>query len=298
MEIKINVNHQILKRNDSNQVVAESIDYLRIKFFFTDDWSGLKTALFKHSSNEEIYKVILDDDNSCYVPTEVIKQGSFEVSVFSGYRVTANSIVVNVIGTMFTENGAEPAEPTPDVYEQLIKISSETKEIAQSVRDDADSGKFKGEKGDKGDKGDTGQQGERGLKGDTGEKGPKGDTGPQGPKGEQGIQGPKGDKGDDAEPTISELMAQTTLAHNTIFRAEEIASVSISLPTSFNPIFVAEVDFTSGETATAFTIVDTVKWSGDDITDGAFVPTANKRYNLIFWYDGVNVNAAAKGFEL
>lgn len=32
-------------------------------------------------------------------------------------------------------------------------------ETAQSVRDDADAGKFKGEKGDKGDKGDRGEPG-------------------------------------------------------------------------------------------------------------------------------------------
>ena len=95
--------------------------------------------------------------------------------------------------------------------------------IAQSVRDDADAGRFdgaqgpagpagpvgpKGEQGDKGDpgpQGPQGPQGERGpqgLTGAEGPQGPKGDTGPQGPKGDTGAtgatgpQGQKGDKGD------------------------------------------------------------------------------------------------------
>lgn len=165
MEIKINVNHQTLKRSDCNEVVSESINYLRIKFYFTDDWTGLKTVLFKHSLDETIYQVILDDDNSCLVPHEVIKDGSFDVSVFCGFRITSNSVRIEVIGTMFTEEGAEPENPTPSVYEQLITIANETKEIAQSVRDDADNGKFNGEKGEQGEKGEDGKNGIDGVNG-------------------------------------------------------------------------------------------------------------------------------------
>ena len=165
MEIKINVNHQILKRVDANQVVADSINYLRLKFYFTEDWTGLKTVLFKHLSDETIYQVILDDDNSCLVPHEVIKDGSFDVSVFCGFRITANSVRIEVIGTMFTEEGAEPTDPTPSVYEQLIEIANQTKDIAQSVRDDADNGKFKGEKGEQGEKGEDGKNGIDGVNG-------------------------------------------------------------------------------------------------------------------------------------
>lgn len=40
-----------------------------------------------------------------------------------------------------------------------METIEETERIAQSVRDDADAGKFKGEKGDKGDKGDRGEPG-------------------------------------------------------------------------------------------------------------------------------------------
>lgn len=52
--------------------------------------------------------------------------------------------------------------------------------IAQSVRDDADAGKFNGEKGDKGDKGDRGEQGVQGVPGEKGEAGANGADGKDG----------------------------------------------------------------------------------------------------------------------
>lgn len=67
-------------------------------------------------------------------------------------------------------NGTEPAEPTPSVVQQILteaqnanvnsakakKLATDAKNIAQSVRDDADNGKFNGKDGAKGDKGDVG----------------------------------------------------------------------------------------------------------------------------------------------
>ena len=67
-------------------------------------------------------------------------------------------------------NGTEPAEPTPSVVQQILteaqnanvnsakakKLATNAKDIAQSVRDDADNGKFNGKDGAKGDKGETG----------------------------------------------------------------------------------------------------------------------------------------------
>lgn len=116
-------------------------------------------------------------------------------------------------------SGTEPAEPTPSVVEQILteaqnanvnsaeakKLATNAKDIAQSVRTDADNGKFNGKDGAKGDKGDTGPQGPVGPQGPQGEKGVQGpvgatgETGPAGPAGPIGPQGPQGEKGKDAE---------------------------------------------------------------------------------------------------
>lgn len=79
----------------------------------------------------------------------------------------------------------EPEDETT-FREDIQSIMNQTKNIADSVRKDADDGKFKGEKGDKGD---TGPQGPRGETGQTGPQGPRGETGQTGPTGPAGQDG-------------------------------------------------------------------------------------------------------------
>lgn len=81
------------------------------------------------------------------------------------------------------QNAEQAASGAAMAAHASARSAAEAQAIAQSVRDDADAGKFDGEKGDKGDKGDTG------------ERGPAGPTGPVGPIGPQGIQGPQGPQG-------------------------------------------------------------------------------------------------------
>lgn len=223
-----------------NNTVADSVMHEKISFNFPDCWSGYtKTVVFRNG--ETLLNIILNGDDrlctgkdECYIPHEVIKSPRFTVSVFGTLgesRITTLQARVNVKESGFA-NGDSPSDPSPDVYEQLINIANETKEladrtkqlsdeakqIADSVRADADSGVLKGEKGDTGPQGEKGDKGDpfiytdftseqlaalKGDKGDTGDMGPqgiqgeKGDTGAQGI---QGIQGEKGDKGDKGNP--------------------------------------------------------------------------------------------------
>ena len=195
------------------QTVSDSVLFERIKFKFPDSWSGYaKTAVFRHK--DTVINVILDSENElctgeneCYIPHEVIKYPFFTVSAF-GVKdtsvATTERAAINVIQSGY-EEGDVPSEPTPTEYQQLINLVGDAKSTAQSVRDDADSGLFKGEKGD------TGAQGEKGDKGETGAQGPIGPVGPQGEKGEKGdaftyedftteqLAALKGEKGDTGE---------------------------------------------------------------------------------------------------
>ena len=198
------------------QTVSDSVRFERIRFKFPDSWSGYaKTAVFRHK--DTVINVILDPENElctgeneCYIPHEVIKYPFFTVSAFGvkdSSVATTERAAVNVVQSGY-EEGDVPSEPTPTEYQQLISLAEEAKSTARSVRDDADSGLFKGEKGD------TGAQGEKGEQGETGAQGPVGPVGPQGEKGEKGdaftyedftpeqlaaLKGEKGDKGDPGE---------------------------------------------------------------------------------------------------
>lgn len=209
-----------------NNTVADSVMHEKISFNFPDCWSGYtKTVVF--GNGETLLNVILNGDDrlcsgkdECYIPYEVIKAPEFTVSVFGTLgksRITTLQARVNVRESGYA-NGDSPSDPTPTVYEQLINIANETKQladetkqIAQSVRADADNGVFKGEKGDKGDTGAQGIQGEKGDKGDTGAQGIQGIQGEKGEKGDaftyadftdEQLANLKGEKGDTGEVTL------------------------------------------------------------------------------------------------
>ena len=205
-----------------DNTIADSVMFEKIRFNFPDTWNGYdKTAVFRNG--DEKISVVLNSDsalctgeNECYVPYEVIKAPQFTVSVFGvsgNSRATTPQARIMVRESGYGE-GDMPSEPTSTEYEQLVNLANKTKQIAQSVRDDADSGAFKGDKGDTGPQGEKGEaftyddftteqlaalKGEKGDKGDTGSQGIQGEKGDTGAQGIQGIQGEKGDKGDKGE---------------------------------------------------------------------------------------------------
>lgn len=87
-----------------------------------------------------------------------------------------------------------------------------------------------------------------------------------------------------------------TLENNTEYRnSQEALALSLLILDNYPNDYISGVVFKSGETATTLTYPDFVKFSGDDVNNGVFVPNANTDYNLIFWHDGLNINAVARG---
>lgn len=118
-QLKFNVKNQIIKRIDSFQVVADSQNYLNAEFEFTEEWEKPITAIFHFFTSN--YEVVLDDNNSCLVPWEVIKAPYFSVSVVCGDRITANVEKVEVERSGYIE-GETPKAPSPDLYNQIINM--------------------------------------------------------------------------------------------------------------------------------------------------------------------------------
>lgn len=117
--ITFRVENQKISRTDKFTVVANSHDYLRARFtFVTDEWQGIKTAIFRRGTTKT--PIILDNDE-CYVPWEFLNgKGIGYVSVFCGALVTANEapMEINISGY---GDGNEMQVPTPGVYEQVIQ---------------------------------------------------------------------------------------------------------------------------------------------------------------------------------
>lgn len=191
--LKFKVEGQNITRTDNEKPVAKCRNLFTAHFEFAGaEWTGIKTALFMRGSVSKAQ--VLDNKNECIVPWEFFNTDTCAagyVSVYCGDLVTATAAAVRIYASGYTESDAS-VPPTTDVYQQLIGIAEDTKNIAQSVRDDADAGKFRGKPGPQGP---AGRQGEKGDRGDVGPQGPIGQTGSRGPKGDIGAQGPQGPQG-------------------------------------------------------------------------------------------------------
>ena len=201
-------------------------------------WDGLNlTATWHIPGREEPLRVALLDGDAMDVPPEVTKEAKDGVLVLAGLASGVQRASCNVEYLILEQAGiygGTDAEPTPELAAQVLQAvqdardaakdadqhATNAEDVANSVRKDADNGKFigpvgpqgpvglqgaqgiQGEKGDTGERGPQGEQGVQGVqgeKGDTGAQGPVGETGPVGPKGDTGPQGERGEQGPQGE---------------------------------------------------------------------------------------------------
>lgn len=161
--LEFNVTGQRIQRIDKAVPIAKNRNYFKAKFNFkSEEWNGIKTALFVQGGYSK--SQVLDETDMCEVPWEFFDTNCTirgYVSVYCGDLITTNKEFVTIYTSGYRESDAS-VPPTPDIYQQLIELQSETKEIAESVRKDADEGKFNGQPGKQGPIGKTGPKGDPG----------------------------------------------------------------------------------------------------------------------------------------
>lgn len=219
----------VIRKGDGNSVLG-TVGVEQVQFTFDKSWDGLtKIAFFKNTGRprrQQEIQVILDRTNTIAIPWEMYTAaGSLYVGVLG---MQGSTIVKPTLYTLLSnvQRGVDPnadfgKEATPTLVQQMA-------DIVQTVRDDADAGKFdgrdgkdgkdgavgpQGEKGDTGERGPRGYQGVQGERGLTGPAGPQGDPGPRGPQGYQGVQGPRGLKGDDYVLTAADKQEIANLVY-------------------------------------------------------------------------------------
>lgn len=139
------------------------------------NWENLSVLATFNPPNKKPVQVVVDSVTGIIKVPKEATANLYGVGtiVFVGLadgvqRISAD--VEYIVRKHSNANGTEPAEPTPSVVQQILteaqnanttsaeakKLATDAKDIAQSVRTDADSGKFNGKDGAKGDKGDVG----------------------------------------------------------------------------------------------------------------------------------------------
>ena len=229
MTYRITIVGQVFTVAKQQTAVAQTVGVDNVIFTLGDQWKDLQVfACFKNSADNKEYHILLDETYTCDIPWEVLKSpGVLSIGVL-GLKdsvVVRPSVWVSVANVVAGVNpeGEITADATPTLLEQITAQVDRAESIAQSVRNDADSGAFDGESfailgryntleelqqahpvGQKGDNYAVGTEdnnivyfwnielSEWDILGDL--QGPPGATGPQ------GAQGPKGEKGDKGDP--------------------------------------------------------------------------------------------------
>lgn len=98
LEFDVNKQRLTKKRECSfTNIVAGSIGYLKAKFYFSqDEWRDCRKAASFWVDNNE-YAVLLDANDSCIIPPEVLNNDRFQVSVTgvrSNYKIITNKTKV------------------------------------------------------------------------------------------------------------------------------------------------------------------------------------------------------------
>ena len=155
-----------------------SYGFCTMHFKFGPEWEGLaKKVTFYPIDGSPVYLLVSED--RVEIPQEVMNCAGVSRYVVSGCR--NEDVLISITGEVdvlnsLSPDGSEAEEPTPSQMEQVMTMMQTAVDTAQSVRNDADSGVFKGEKGDSGERGEKGEQGDKGEKGEKGDQGEPGEV--------------------------------------------------------------------------------------------------------------------------
>ena len=126
MDINVSLSGQKLRvSNEYKNLVAGTQRFIRFIFQLSSEWKNLLVfAVFMH--NGVAYRVYLDENNSVYLPGNIV-DGTFDLTLYGSGTDgeisigTTNYITFNVEKNMVVGDAIEP-EFTPSEYEQLTAL--------------------------------------------------------------------------------------------------------------------------------------------------------------------------------
>lgn len=133
--LKLNVRNQRLSKFNSAVIASNSAGYLYCQFnCMTSDWNDVSVKMANFSYKGRNYPVLVNDNNMCEVPREVIKpNGIFGVSLFGG------GITTNVVRYEVEDSGITPYDDesiSVKYYNEIInKLSATIDELSETKAD-------------------------------------------------------------------------------------------------------------------------------------------------------------------
>lgn len=156
MRLKFNVRAQQIFRVDRIPLASDSRLYIAATAEFDSEWDDLtaRWLTFEPRTGTAITAVLADGSSFDESLGVSLSAGTWRVSAHgtntAGKEIHTTPILLNVAQAGGRDGDAPPYVP-PDAAGQIAAVAAEARDIAQSVREDADAGLFKGDKGDPGD---------------------------------------------------------------------------------------------------------------------------------------------------
>lgn len=122
--IKVNCTDQVLAFENTPVIASGGMEENFVQFSFCSQWNSFTRAAVFWRNEEEAYQVMLEADDSCVIPWEVLTtEGLIYFGVFGvnqdNRRRTTEVLSYHVAKGAITEN-TQPTDPTPDIYNQLL----------------------------------------------------------------------------------------------------------------------------------------------------------------------------------
>lgn len=153
-EIKIKIRDK--RAGGTGTVICGNSDYT-VAWDLDQEWTPYDTKTMRVNLADGTYQDVVFAGDTAALPV-LSTPGWASVGLYAGDLHTSRAADLRVLPSVTTPSGA-PANPTPDVYDQLMELI----------------------------KGMGGAQGEQGATGPAGPRGPAGATGPQGPAGHSPV---------------------------------------------------------------------------------------------------------------
>lgn len=153
MRLIFNVTAQQIFRVDRIPLASDSRLYIAATAVFDSEWDDVtaRWLTFEPRTGTAITAVLADGSSFDESLGVSLSAGAWRVSAHgtnsAGKEIHTTPVLLTVAQAGGLDGETPPYVP-PDAAGQVIAVAAEAREIAVSVREDADAGKFKGDKGD------------------------------------------------------------------------------------------------------------------------------------------------------
>ena len=129
-DINITVNHKVA-RCDTAAIVCDNSDYM-VHWTLDDEWSEYDTKTMRTIYMDGTYTDTVFSGDVVVLPVVTVP-GAVQIGLFAGDIRTSRVAILRALPSVWSAAGA-PADPTPDVYNQLMERMAqlETPDWAQN----------------------------------------------------------------------------------------------------------------------------------------------------------------------